>query len=452
VDVGETLVSGQTTELVSTPPEPKGSLPSLRAPEPETTRRRYLWTVVVVAVVAAVAAIVFSILPRSQAPASPVGGGAVRTVAAARGNFVDTLRLTGTTEAVTSFPIVAPRLAGVPGGGSLTIIRLRQNGAHVKRGDLLVEFDRQNEIKNYLDNRAKWMDLANQVAKQKATEGVNRAKDETDIQTAEDEVKTAQLEMQKLELLSRIDQEITRQQLQEAQASLKELQQTFKLKRAQGAAELRDLELQRDQAKRDMLHAQRNEELMAIHSPINGVAVLHTIWKSGNFGTVTEGDQVRPGTGFMEVVDPSEMEVMAKASQMDVAKLHVGQQAEVRLDAYPDLVFQAKLESISPIGVKGQFASTVHNFSVLFSVNKGDPRLMPDLSAAVDVTLGQQKGAVLVPNDCVARGEGHSFVYMRAGSSFRKQEVESGRQNSLMTVIKSGLKAGDVVRRGVSKG
>lgn len=444
-------MSGQTTGLVTTPTEPKAPPPTLHPSKPGVTHRYLPAILVAAAVVAAIAAIIYFVVPSSQPPPSFAGAAANQTVTAVRGNFADTLRLTGTTQAVTSIPIVAPRLAGEP-GGALTIVHLLPNGTHVKRGDLLVEFDRQNEIKNYLDNRAKWMDLANQVAKQQSTESTARAKDETDIQTTEDQVKTAQLEMQKLELLSRIDQEITQQQLAEAQASLKELQQTFKLKRAVAAAALRDLELQRDQAQRDMLHAQRNEERMAIRSRIQGVVVLHSIWKSGTFATVEEGDQVRPGTGFMEVVNPSEMEVRAKVSQMDVAKLRAGQQAEVRLDAYPGMVLPAKLGSISPIASTGQFSPSVRNFSVMFSVEDGDPRLMPDLSAAVDVKLLQQKDALLVPNDCIAQGDGHSFVYVKDGRGFRKQEVKPGAHNNLMTVIESGLRAGDVVRRGAARG
>jgi HlyD family secretion protein len=376
---------------------------------------------------------------------------ATLTAKVVRGNLVEKLRVTGTTQAVNSFPIIAPRLAGVP-GGSLTIVRLLPNGAKVKRGDLLVGFDRQNEIKNYLDKRAKWMDLANQVAKQQATDSAARAKDETDIQTAEDDLKTAQLEMQKLELLSRIDQEITRQQLIEAQASLKELRQTFKLKREEAAAGLRDLELQRDQAKRDMLHSEHNEERMAIHSPIDGVVVLHSTWKSGTFATVTDGDQVRPGMGFMDVVDPSAMEVSAKVSQMDVAGLHSGQQAEVRLDAYPGLVLSARLEMLGPIATKGQFSNQVRTFNVMFSVQEGDPRMMPDLSAAVDVELVHQKEALLVPNDCIVQEQGGAFVYVKSGHGFRKQKVRLGPQNNLETVIASGLKAGEVVRRGMGQG
>jgi HlyD family secretion protein len=444
-------MSGRTTGIASAPPQPKGPTPELPPSKPNPSRVRRFAVFVALSAVVLIAATYLIFRSRSQASASSTGAPATLTAKVVRGNFVETLRVNGTTQAVSSFPIIAPRLSGEP-GGSLTIVRLLRNGAKVKRGDLLVEFDRQNEIKNYLDNRAKWMDLANQVAKQQATEAAARAKDETDIQTADDDLKTAQLEMQKLELLSRIDQEITRQKLIEAQASLKELRQTFKLKREEAAAALRDLELQRDQARRDMLHAEHNEERMAIHSPINGVVVLHSIWKSGTFATVTEGDQVRPGMGFMDVVDPSAMEVSAKVSQMDVADLRDGQQAEVRLDAYPGLVLPAKLEALGPIAANGQFSNEVRTFNAMFSVKAGDPRMMPDLSAAVDVELVHQKGALLIPNDCIVHEQAGAFVYVKSGYGFHRQRVQLGPQNNLETVIATGLKAGEVVRRGMGQG
>jgi len=70
----------------------------------------------------------------------------------------------------------------------------------------------------------------------------------------------------------------------------------------------------------------------------------------------------------------------------------------------------------------------------------------------VDIRMGQPRDALMVPNDCVVRQQGHTFVYVKAGGSFRRQPVTAGAQNNLVTVIESGLKAGDVVRRGTSQG
>jgi multidrug efflux pump subunit AcrA (membrane-fusion protein) len=105
-------------------------------------------------------------------------------------------------------------------------------------------------------------------------------------------------------------------------------------------------------------------------------------------GEVQEGDQVRPGVPFMEVVDPAIMEVQVPVNQEDLLNLHIGQKAQVHLDAYPDLVFEGQLESVDPMGTPGDFSNKVRNFSATFSISGQDPRLMPDLSAAIDVQPG----------------------------------------------------------------
>jgi len=79
------------------------------------------------------------------------------------------------------------------------------------------------------------------------------------------------------------------------------------------------------------------------------------------------------------------MEVHVQVNQEDLAALRVGEKARVHLDAYPDLAFAGKLESIDPLGKRGDFSSKVHNFAATFSIEGNDPRLMPDLSAAVDL-------------------------------------------------------------------
>jgi HlyD family secretion protein len=124
---------------------------------------------------------------------------------------------------------------------------------------------------------------------------------------------------------------------------------------------------------------------MQIRAPIDGIVVLNTIWKQGNMGEAQEGDQVRPGVPFMEVVDPAIMEVRVPVNQEDLLALKFGERAQVHLDAYNDLVLPGRLDSIDPMGIPGNFSPKLRQFSVTFSIEGHDPRLMPDLSAAVDI-------------------------------------------------------------------
>ena len=237
-----------------------------------------------------------------------------------------TLRLKGTTEAVQSRAILAPLLAGQY-VGTLTITKIAQVGARVKRGDLLVEFDRQAQLRDFIDKQADYGKLVDQVLEEQAKENAARAKDETEMKQAEDNLSKAELEMQKVEILSRIDAEKAQENLDEAKATLQQLRETFDLKRNAAQAAIRILEIQRDRTRETMLHAQANSALMQIHSPIDGMVVFNTIWKQGNMGEVQEGDQVRPGVPFMQVVDPSRMQVQVPVNQEDFLSLRVGQTA-----------------------------------------------------------------------------------------------------------------------------
>ena len=363
-----------------------------------------------------------------------------------RKNFTRTLRLNGTTEASRSFVVLAPRLQGAQ-VGSMVITKLAPAGTHVVQGDLLVEFDPQAQTKDFLDKKSTYENLVGQVAQKEAEENIARAKDDTALKQAEDELKRAQLEVQKNEIVSRIDAEKNQEALDEAQATLKQLTETYQLKRAAAAATIRIQVIQRDRALEAMRYAQGNAEKMVVHSPMPGVVVYNTIWLGGRMGTVQQGDQVRPGVPFLQVVDPSQMEVRVQLNQVDLLKVHSGQQAEMHLDAYPGMTLPATLEELSPLGHTGQFTEAVRSFTAQFSVQGTDPRLLPDLSAALDVDLGSQKNVLVVPSQSIA-GEGeHPCVWLKTTGGFEKRSIQMGPRNDLEVVVNSRLSEGDIIRR-----
>ena len=271
--------------------------------------------------------------------------------------------------------------------GALTITKLAGSGTHVKRGDLLVEFDRQGQMRTFFDKLAEYENLVEEVIQEQAKQDATRAKDETALRQAENDVKNAELEMQKVELLSRIEAEKAQETLEASKATLQQLRETFDLKRREARAAILIREIQRDRTRASMVHAQANADLMQVRSPIDGLVVLNAIWKEDKMGEVQEGDQIRPGQPFMQVVDPSVMQVRVLANQQDFLALKIGQPVTVRLDAYPELLLPGRLEQISPIGRGNGYSPRVRTFAVVFSIKGTDQRLMPDLSAAVDLDM-----------------------------------------------------------------
>jgi HlyD family secretion protein len=294
------------------------------------------------------------------------------------------LRLQGSVEPVRSHPVIVPRLTG-SGTGTLAIVHLVKPGTRVKRGDLLVEFDRQAQIKTAHDRQAEYRDFVEQINRKRGEQLTASAHGAAEVKMAENALKSAELEVLKNEILPPITAEQNTLSLAEARAKAEQLRRTFGLRRKADTADIRALEIQRDRAMNAWKHAESNADRMRVVSPIDGMAVLKSTWKNGTMGEVQEGEEVRSGLGIMDVIDSSVMHVRARVNQADVSALRLGQAARIILDSYPARTFTGRLEQLSQIGAISSMSNRVRTFLAVFSVEGSDPHLMPDLAAAIDV-------------------------------------------------------------------
>jgi len=384
----------------------------------------------------------FSSSSSSAAPSSP---GATESPLALR-DFVRVVRVTGTTEATRSALITAPSLAG-SGGGQLVITKIAPPGAAVKAGDVIVEFDRQQQETAAFDRRAEFNDFIEQIAKTRAAQEAARVKDESDLEQAVNAVKSLELESLKNEMLSRIEAQANEQKLEAARVREQALRANLPRKRAAAAAELRILEIRRDRARLAMEDAERNARAMVIRSPIDGLVVAKMTWKGNGPGDVAEGDMMSIGASIMEVVNVDAMRVRARVNQGDIAHVRVGQPVTVRLDAYDDLTVPGRVEHLAPLAAPGSFSPRVRTFAMLVSVQGASARLMPDLTAAVDVEVERMEDALVVPREAVRLESGVPHVRVRAGGATELRRVTLGPRNEIEVVVSDGLKAGDVVVR-----
>ena len=354
-----------------------------------------------------------------------------------RTDFVRSIRLNGTVEAINFLAIAPPRLSG-PGMGSLIITKLAPSGSHVNKGDLLVQFDQQQQIKNALDQEAAYVDLVEQINKKKADQATTRAADESDLRQAENDMNSAAAEVRRNEILSKIDAEKNNLAYEQAKSTYAQLRKTFDLKRQAAQAEVKSLEIQRDRARAAMEYARKNTARLEIHAPIDGIVVLNSVWKGGQMGEVQEGDEVRAGVPFMQIVNPGAMQVRARVNQADVSLLRLGQPVRVGLDAYPDLSFSGKVDRIAAIGVTSGLSDRVRSFNVLFSISGSDSRLMPDLSASLDVELQRTPNVLTVPRaSLISSGDDH-YVMVEDGSTYDKKPVQVSAESDSEAVV-SGI-------------
>jgi multidrug resistance efflux pump len=310
---------------------------------------------------------------------------------------------------------------------------------------VLAEFDRQNQDKLAFDKAAEYRDLLEQIEKKRAEHEAQRVKDDSAREQAANRVAHLELEVLKNEMLSAIKAEKNTQDLDEARQRLAAVRASFDLKRQAARAELRVLEIKRDRAKAAMEHASRNATALTIRSPFDGLVVPRTMWKGSGPADVQEGDQLWPGAPVLEVVNPASMQVRARVNQADIQHVRAGQRVTVRLDAYPDLALPGRIVQIAPIALPGSFSSRVRTFGAIVAVDAASDRLLPDLTAAVDVEITRVRDALVVRRDAVHSDGGRTRVRVQDGRGMAMRDVTLGPGDDVDVVVTGGLRAGDVV-------
>jgi HlyD family secretion protein len=302
------------------------------------------------------------------------------------------IRSTGSVQAVKVHNVTVPQIRGP--GGQLTLTHFIANGTAVKEGDVIAEFDKVQQMDDARDARARVDDLSHQVEQVQAQNRSDQAKRAADIKQAEADLAKAELELQKGEVLSEIDRLKNQAKAEDARAHLASLKRAGAYHDTADAAALKLLELQRDRQKIALDRANNNMERLTVLAPISGMVALESAWRNGAQGPFQEGDQAWPGQPLVRIFDPAEMFVLTQVSEPDGEVISKrGAKARVFLDAYPGVAFDAHLESASPVA-SGGLQSPIRSFAAKFRIDSQDPRILPDLSAAVEIVAnGAPNGA-----------------------------------------------------------
>ena len=291
------------------------------------------------------------------------------------------VRITGLIRAVRVHSIQVPQIAGAQ-GNRITLVTVAPNGTTVRQGDTLAEFDNTKQLDDALEAEAKFDDLTHQAAQKAAQNRSDAAVRLADLKQAEVDFGKAEIQLKKGPILNEIDRIKNEAKAESAKALVESLQKSHAAHVRAEAAALRVLELQRDRQRVALERAKTSAEKLTVRAPLGGMVALENVWKGGSMGHAQEGDQLFGGQPLLKIFDPSEMVVDTQVGEPDGTRLTHGLRARVRLDAYPDMELDAAFVSSSPVAVTA-LGSPVKNFTARFRLLKVDPRLLPDLSAAV---------------------------------------------------------------------
>lgn len=289
-------------------------------------------------------------------------------------------------------------VTGATGGdNSLTLTRLVPNGARVSKDDVIAEYDRLNLLDQERDAVALEESLKHQVSQKKAEVLSLQATRASLIREAQADLERAQLQLRKGPVLSEIDRLKNQAKAENAAERLVSLKKSdeSRIKSEDASVKILELKLARQQVTLERLR--NNLSKLIVKAPQDGMVSHEITWRMGNMGPPQVGDRMYPGMPLVRIFNPTEMVVQATVDEPDFAAISSSKTARVYLDAYSGEMFTATLQSATPVATGG-IDTPVRNFTVIFHLDSQSPRLLPDLSAALEIDR-PGRGATVEPKD-----------------------------------------------------
>jgi HlyD family secretion protein len=204
-----------------------------------------------------------------------------------------------------------------------------------------------------------------------------------------------------------------------------------------------------------------------VRSPIDGIVTARRV-EEGEVAVV--GVLNQPGTVLLTISDMSLVEAEVEVDETSIPTVKLGQEAVVRIDAYPNRPFNGLVTEVgnSPILRTGAAATGTEaiKFRVKVQLKDPPPDIKPGLSAQAEILTGFRGQAVVVPIQALVvrelprkpgeaprpgapRDEEGVFLMENGKAQFRA--IKTGLMGELSVEVTSGLAGGETIITGPFK-
>ncbi len=345
-----------------------------------------------------------------------------------RGPVVSSVTASGKLRALNTIKV------GAEVSGQVTRVLVDFN-SQVSAGQVLAEID-PTRFRARVQQAQAQVALA-QAGRAQADAGLTRARSDVEVQQREyDRAKSLVADG----FVSKSRMDAAQNQLASARAGLRT-----------AAAQIDSARAQISQSLAELSSANLDLRRTVIVAPAAGVVINKLVEP----GTTVAASFQTPNL-FELAADTTRMQVEASVDEADIGQVREGQDVRFTVDAYPDDRFPAKVRQIRKAATETQ---NVVSYLVILDVDNGDGRLLPGMTANVEIETGRVANATRVPSIALRfrpRPEDRqddgpvpngTFAYLASDDPYKpiRQKVDIGLVGEEFTEVKSGLKPGDIV-------
>ena len=249
------------------------------------------------------------------------------------------------------------------------------------------------------------------------------------------------------QILARLDGDQLRLEVALAEATMRKLERDYarnlelQQKGLVSATTLDNLKYELEAAKATWQLARLQLSYTDIRSPIDGTVTQRLdVVKVGNTVTSVGGVIESADSVLFVIEDLDTLILRVNVPERELAKLSVGQQAELGFDAVPGRSFSGRIALISPYVDAG-----TATFGVRIQVTDKEGLLRPGMFARVAIVYERKMDALQIPRTALLDGDGPPKVFIVQDGKAAERPVQLGLSNGAWIEVTSGLKDGDQV-------
>ena len=208
---------------------------------------------------------------------------------------------------------------------------------------------------------------------------------------------------------------------------------------------LQDLDRKNLTSQQNLDEARAKLDAARAQHELNRVRLDKTVIRAPFDGTVglrqvSPGAYVKPGDDIANLESLGSMKLDFRVPETYLARLASGQTLAVRVDAWPDQLFEGAIYAIEP-GVDEETRTVLLRARL---PNKGN-KLRPGLFARISLVLERRENALVAPEQAIVPVGQNSFVYPVVEGKAIMTPVQLGQRRPGQVEIVEGVSAGDVV-------
>ncbi|HKY33477.1 MAG TPA: efflux RND transporter periplasmic adaptor subunit [Candidatus Polarisedimenticolia bacterium] len=372
------------------------------------------------------------------------GDDAPGTARVKREDFRVMVDATGTLETAVAYEIGPP---SVPDFWEYNLTWMIPEGSRVKQGDIIARFDATLIEDRLREHRATRETAVQEKEKEERNLEVSLKQLRLDLVKAEGELEKMDIEVAvPEELRSSIEVEQTRLKRELAQRRVDFLREKIEFQKSLVASKLELLDVKRTMAEGKIAYHEAALKRFNVAAPVDGL-VMYIPKRNGDRWEVGEG--VWMLAKIMKVADIATLRVEADVLEVDSARIAVGQPAEVRVDALPQMKIPTQVSEIGRMVHEKSVQDPSKVFDAILPLD-GIPTdaLRPGMGIHVQIEASLIPGALTVPLEAIKVSDAGPYVQVEDGSGPQRRSVTLGGRNKERVVVESGLREGETVLLG----